>query len=185
MAETKKISKKSFFEVNSSITSTKISLYATSPSELNGKIVLLDLTRMLRGKNLQLKLRIKEETGVLTSEPISVELLGSYIRRMIRGGIDYVEDSFEAECKDKKAIIKPFMITRKKVSRAVRQQIREISKKHLEAYLKARTTGEMFNELITNKVQRELSLKIKRVYPLALFEIRIFKVVEEKQKPAT
>jgi len=104
---TKKGTKKEFFEVVTPVTSTKISLYAAAPEELNGKVVTIDLTRSLRGKSFIMKMRVKAEGEKLTAEPMGLELAGSYIRRMFRKGADYVEDSFEMECRDGKAIIKP------------------------------------------------------------------------------
>ncbi|MDP3881469.1 MAG: hypothetical protein Q8Q31_01170 [Nanoarchaeota archaeon] len=181
MAKSKKIAKKTFFDVKAPITSAKISLYASSLEELDGKIITLDLTRSLRGKSFELKLKVKKDQDSLTSEPIGLELMGSYIRKMIRGGTDYVEDSFKVESKDGLVIVKPFMITRKKVSRGVRNKIREATKKHLESHIKTRTTKELFNEVITNKIQKDLSLKIKKIYPLALCELRTLKIVEEKK----
>lgn len=180
MAKSGKIQKKVFFEVTSQLTAAKIHLYGASAQELNGKIVKIDLTRSLRGKSLELKLRVKAEGDKLSGEPISLELMGSYIRRAFRKGADYVEDSFIADCKDAKAIIKPFMLTRNKVSRAVRKRLRDVTKDYLLGYLKTRTTKEIFTEIMTNKIQKELSLKLKKVYPLALCEIRIFEVIDEK-----
>jgi len=181
MAESKKIVKRAFFEVKVPMTAAKISLYGHSAESLAGKTIKLDLTRSLRGKNLELKLKIKNESGVLVGEPVSLELVGSYIRKMFRTGIDYVEDSFTAECKDEKVLIKPFMLTRNKVSRAVRNDLRKTARQHLEGHLKTRAAKEVFNEIITNKLQRELSLKLKKVYPLALCEIRVFTILEEKK----
>ena len=177
MAEGKKNIKKSFFEVKAPFTATKIQIYGNSAEEMEGKVVKLDLTRSLRGKSLELKMKIKNENGVLTAEPVSVELVGSYVRRMMRAGADYVEDSFNAECKDVKVVIKPFMITRNKVSRAVRAELRNTAKKHLESYLKTRTSKEIFADITTNKIQKDLSLKLKKIYPLALCEIRIFRLI--------
>lgn len=177
----KKNAKKQFFDVKSGITSTKIQLYATSKEELVGRAVILDLTRNLRGKNLVLKLKVNMENGELAANPVSISLAGSYIRRMMRTGIDYVEDSFDAELRDGKARIKSFMITRNKVSRAVRNELRNEAKKFVESYVKARTQREVFSEIMANKIQRDLSLKLKKVYPLALCEIRFFEVVSEKK----
>ena len=179
--KSKKIVKKTFFEVNAPVTSTKIHLFGGSKEELIGKVVKLDLTRNLRGKSLELKMRVKVQDDKLTSEPISLELAGSYIRRMMRKGADYVEDSFEAECKDGKVVIKPFMITRNKVSRAIRKSLRESARKNLTAHLTTRTFEEVFSEITANKIQRELSLKLKKIYPLALCEIRVFRLIEEKK----
>ena len=127
---------------------------------------------------MELKLRVKIVDDKLEGKPISLELAGSYIRRMIRKGTDYIEDSFETECKDKKVVVKLFLITRNKVSRAIRKALRENARKNLESYLKTRSTEEMFSEIMTNKTQKDLSLKLKKIYPLALCEIRIFRIVE-------
>jgi ribosomal protein S3AE len=172
----KKGVKKAFFDIKAPITATKIQLYGASAEELNGKVVKLDLTRSLKGKNFELKLRVKNTPEGLEGEPISIELIGSYIRRTMRTGIDYVEDSFVAEMKDGKARVKPFMIARNKVSRAVRRELRNNSRKFLEEYMKARTVKEVFADITTNKVQKELFVKLKKVYPLAFCEIRVFEL---------
>jgi len=103
------------------------------------------------------------------------------MRKVVRKGTDYVEDSFEAECRDMNALVKPFLITRKKVSRAVRNALGEEAKSFLKGYVKVRTVKELFEEIITNKLQRQLSLKLKKIYPLALCEIRIFEIAGAKR----
>jgi ribosomal protein S3AE len=173
----KKGMKKGFFDVRTPITATRIQLYGSSLEELEGKIVKLDLTRSLKGKNFELRLKVAKKENVLEAEPISIELLGSYIRRMMRLGIDYVEDSYVAEMKDGKARIKPFMITRNKVSRAVRKELKDTGRKFVESYIKTRDSKEVFEDILTNKIQKELFLKLKKIYPLALCEIRIFELV--------
>jgi|SRR3990172_3352596 len=173
----KKGAKKGFFEVRTPLTATKIQLYGSSADELVGKVVKLDLTRSLKGKNFELRLRtLKSSDGGLEAEPISLELAGSYIRRMMRLGIDYVEDSFVAEMRDGKGRFKPFMITRNKVSRSVRNELRNTAKKFVESYAKTRATREIFTDIITNKLQKELFIRLKKIYPLALCEIRVFEL---------
>lgn len=178
----KREAKKSFFEVKAPMTSTKISLYAPTAESLHGKVITLDLTRSLRGKNLVLRMRVVPDSEGLAADPISIELVGSYIRRMVRKGTDYVEDSFTVVCKDGSVVIKPFMITRNKVSRAIRRELRNRAREHLTAHATMRTTKELFTELISNKIQKELSLKLKKVYPLALCEIRYFGLAKQKQE---
>ena len=181
ITKAKKGAKKGFFEVRTPLTATKIQLYGSSAEDLDGRVVKLDLTRSLKGKNFEFRLRAKNNEGILEAEPIGLELIGSYIRRMMRLGIDYVEDSFVAEMKDGKARVKPFMITRNKVSRAVRNELRNTTKKFVEAYLKMRVSKEVFTDIITNKLQKELFIRLKKIYPLALCEIRIFELVNEKK----
>jgi ribosomal protein S3AE len=178
----KKNLKKGFYEVKAPMTSTSISLYSTSPEALEGRTVKLDLTKNLRGKSLELKLRIKLVDGELIAEPEAVELVGSYIRKVVRTGTDYCEDSFKTDCRDSKVQIKPFLITRKRVSRGILNALRKNTKEFLEAYLKTRTAQEIFSEIISNKLQKQLSLRLKKVYPLALCEIRVFEILEQKEE---
>ncbi len=183
MAESKKIQKRAFYEVKAPLTASKIHLYGTSPQALEGKIVTLDLTRSLRGKSLILKLKVHVVGETLEAAPVGLELAGSYVRRAIRKGTDYVEDSFTTSCKDELVVVKPFLLTRKKVSRALRNALRSAAREFLEGYLKIHSTKEAFTDIMTNKVQKELSLKLKKIYPLALCEIRFFKIVEPQIAP--
>ena len=176
----KRGAKKSFYEVKAPLTAAKIHLYSTGLEELDGRIVKLDLSKSLRGKAFELKLKVEVEGEDLEGVPVSLALAGSYIRRVMRRGTDYVEDSFESECRDSKAKVKPFFITRHKVSRAVRRALRNLARKELGSYLKTRTSREIFSEIMANKLQRQLSIKLRKIYPLALCEIRVFEILEEK-----
>ena len=178
----KKGVRKKFYEVKVPLTSAKVDLYGESTEELDGHIVKVDLTRSLRGKSFELRLKVKAKGDKLEAEPLSLKLVMSYIRRIMRKGVDYVEDSFEMECRDFAIKVKPFLITRKKVSRAVRRALRETAKKHLGARLKVRTAEEIFSDIMANKLQKDLSIKLKKIYPLAFCEIRIFEVIGEKKK---
>jgi ribosomal protein S3AE len=181
-AALKKGAKKGFFEVMAPLTATKISLYSGSPDELVGKVAKIDLTRSLKGKNFELKFKVfKNEKGLLEGEPISLWLAGSYVRRMMRTGIDYVEDSFVAECKERKVRVKPFLIARNKVSRAVRRELRNMTRKFIESYVKTRSAKESLVDITTNKLQKELFLKLKVIYPLSFCEIRAFEILSEKK----
>jgi len=179
-AQSKKTVKKTFFEFTAPLTSTPIHLYGSSAEEFIGRTVKIDLTKNLRGKNLELKLRLKVNDGKLLGIPESLELGIAYIRRVMRKGTDYVEDSFVAECRDVSVRVKPFLLTRKRVSREILKRLREETKKNLESHLKTRNAEEIFSEIITNKLQKQLSIKLKKIYPLALCEIRVFERVNKK-----
>ncbi|MEK6855644.1 MAG: hypothetical protein AABX66_00630 [Nanoarchaeota archaeon] len=183
MAEQQKSKKKlvnKFFEVKAPLTSSKISLYGSSAESFQGKVVRIDLTRVLRGKNAELLLKLNVHGEDIEGEPISLNVFGSYIRRMMRGGIDYVEDSFDAECKDAFLTIKPFIITRKKVPRSLRNALRVEAQNYLKSICVPRTSLELFGDLMSNKIQKDLSLKLKKLYPLAFCEIRAFQIKRKK-----
>ena len=173
----KKAVKKSFFEVSAPLTSTKIQLYAPSPQDLNGRTVKIDLTKSLRGKNLELKIRVKNEGEKLIGIPESMKLASTYVRRVVRKGTDYSEDSIATACRDMEVKIKPLMVTRRRVSKKVLSALRESARKQLISHLKTRDAEEIFSEIIANKLQKQLAVKLKKIYPLALCEIRMFEIL--------
>lgn len=184
----KKNIKKKFFPIESRITATKIQLYAGSEEELMGRVVTLDLTKSLRGKAFELRLKVKADKENLVAEPISLQLFQSYVRRVVRKGTDYAEDSFEVNSRDGVLRIKPLLVTRKRVSRLILNLLRENAKATIIAYAKIRDNKEIFADITTNKLQKTLVQKLKKIYPLALCEIRAIKLIkevepEEAEKP--
>jgi len=155
-------------------------LQAFESKEIEGRFINYDLTRMLKGKSVMLRLKVKTDGEKLTSIPQQIKIMPYFLKRMVRKGTNYVEDSFSTECKDAKIRIKPFLVTRRKVSRAVRKALREKAREELTNYIKDKQSEELFSELLRNNLQRELSLKLKKIYPLSLCEIRILKIEEFK-----
>lgn len=183
MAQAKKRQK--FFDVSIPILEKETQLYGYGLKDLEGRYIKYDLTRLLRGKSILLQLKVKIQGDKAVAEPRELKVMPYFIRRMMRKGTNYVEDSFSAECKDAQVRIKPFFITRKKVSRAVRKALREGAKEELINYVKNKSVNVLFEEIMKNQIQKPLSLKLKKIYPLSLCEIRVFKVekyLESKEK---
>ena len=173
--------KQKFFDVNMPIIQKDTQLYGYDIKEFDGKTITYDLTRLLRGKGILLKLKVKVEGDKAIAEPKELKVMPYFIRRMIRKGTNYIEDSFSAECKDAVLRIKPFLITRKKVSKAVRKALREKAKGELIDYVKTRDIKTLFDEIMKNKIQKFLSLKLKKIYPLSLCEIRFFAIENQEE----
>jgi len=112
MAQTKK--RKKFFDVNIPLIKKETQLYAYEIKDLDGRFIKYDLTRMLRGKSVLLRLEIKVEGDNATAIPIEMKLMPYFLRRMVRKGTNYVEDSFSTKCKNAQIKIKPFLITRRR-----------------------------------------------------------------------
>jgi len=174
--------KKRFFDVEIPIINKETQLQAFELKELDGRFLKYDLTRTLRGKSSLLQLKVVVQGEKATTIPKQLKLMPYYLRKMVRKGTNYVEDSFSTDCKDAQLRIKPFLITRRKVSRAVRKALREKARAELIKYAKANTTQQIFEDLLKNQLQKSLSLKLKKVYPLSLCEIRILKVEKEKEE---
>src|SRR4030042_6605796 len=109
--------KKRFFEVDIPIINKQTQLQAYELEELKGRDIPYDLTRILKGKNLIMHFKVKIEDNKAIAYPKKTQVLPCYIRRMMRKGTNYVEDSFTAQSKDNQMRVKPFLITRRKVSR--------------------------------------------------------------------
>ena len=178
--------KKRFYNVEIPLIEKTTQLQAYEPKDLDGRHIKYDLTRILKGKSMLLtsKISVKDEEAKVISKEI--KLMAFYLKRLTRKGTSYVEDSFSTNCKNGKLRIKPFLVTRKKVSRRVGRALREMIKKELIEYVKDKDSESLFDEILKNKLQKTLSLKLKKIYPLSVCEIRVLKVeefFEELEKP--
>jgi len=174
--------KKRFFNVEIPLINKTTQLQGYEIKDLNDRFIKYDLTRMLKGKSVLLSVKTKLEGDEITTTPREIRLMPYYLKRMVRKGTNYVEDSFSTECKDSQIRIKPFLITRRKVSRAVRKALREMIKKELIEYSKEKSTIEIFEDLLRGQLQKNLSIKLKKIYPLSLCEIRVLKVEKDLTK---
>jgi len=170
------VRRKKFQSVEIPLIRTKIELVGNSPEELKDKTIKLDLTRQLKGKGVEAIVKIKIENKKAVAYPKKIKLMSYFIRRMIRKRISYVEDSFETPSQESIIKIKPFLITRKTVSRSVRKALRNRCKNWIEDYVAERTDNEIFDEILSNQMQRPLSLALKKTYPLSLCEIRVLEI---------
>jgi ribosomal protein S3AE len=136
------------------------------------------MTRKLRGIGCEFIFQIKVDKEQMNIIPKRIHIFGFFIRRLIRAGTDYVEDSFDVTCKDAIIKVKPFMITRKKVHKKVRKALREEAKKEIIESMKEKTYEEIFVELLQDNFQKVLSKKLKKIYPLSFFDIRDIYVVK-------
>ena len=157
-------------------------LQAYEIKELGDRFIRYDMTRILKGKSAILTFGTKVDSDEVQTVPIELRLLPYYLRRMVRRGTNYVEDSFLTDGKNSKVRIKPFLVTRRKVSRAVRKTLRNRAREELMLWAKDLTDEKMFDEILRGKVQKELSLKLKKIYPLSLCEIRVLKVEGNNEK---
>ena len=174
------IEKKKFLPVQIPLLNREIELLAHSNEELDKRFIKIDLTPDLKGKNIELRMKVILKEGKPTAEPVEVYLMGSYIRRIMRKGTDYVEDSFALKCKDQNIIVKPFLITRKKVSRKVKAALRDTARNAFLEYAAPKSFDEITMDMISNRIQREISIKLKKIYPLGVCEIRFLGIIAER-----
>jgi ribosomal protein S3AE len=168
--------KKRFFSIELPLIKKETQLQAYELKELGNRVIKYDLTRILKGKNIIITFTTEFKDEQIKTIPKEIKLLSYYIRRMMRKGTSYVEDSFSISCKDAQVRIKPFLITRRKVPRKIRNALRLKSREELINYIKNKTSEELFDEILKNTLQKNLNAKLKKIYPLSLCEIRVFAV---------
>ena len=174
MAKQKK--KKKFFDVEIPLIGKTTQLIGYEISDLQNRFIKYDLTRLLKGKSMLLTLKTDVKEEKVSTTPKKLILMPYFLKRAVRKGTNYVEDSFSADCKDGTIRIKPFLVTRRKVSRAVRKALREKAREELINHVKDKTLEQIFDDIIKNQLQKPLSLILKKIYPLSTCEIRVLQV---------
>lgn len=173
--------KKKFWKVSIPLIRKETDLYSYSLEDIDGRYIKYDLTRLLRGKSVMLQVKVVVKGDEATTIPKGIQLMPYYVKRLVRKGTNYVEDSFQTNSKDSRVIVKPFLVTRRKVSRAVRKALREKAREELIQYIGERSIEEVFQDILRGSLQKTLSMKLKKIYPLSVCEIRNIKVKETSE----
>jgi len=173
--------KKKYFDVKIEIFNTLIPLLSFKKEELINKTITFDLTRILRGKSCEAKFLVKEKNDELIGEIYAIRMPSFYVTRLIGRGSSIVEDSFVLKIKDASLRIKPFLITRRKVHRSVRKALRNKAREFIKKTIENKARTEVFQDIIASNLQKMLSKKLKKVYPIAVCEIRAVKVEKSKK----
>jgi ribosomal protein S3AE len=176
--------RKKFINVELPIVKETLPVLGT-PEELHKKTIKLDLSRKLKGKGLEVVFLIINKDNKLIGYPKDLTLMRSYVQRIMRKRVNYVEDSVPISCKDISGRIKPFLITRKKVSRAIRNNLRKTAREFLIEYAKTKTYLQLAESIIYGEIQKDMYPKLKKVYPLSLCEIRILETKQIEQADLT
>ncbi len=150
-----------------------------SPESLENRNIKLDLTRKMRGKGLEVIFKLIKQDNKMIAIPRKLALMKFYLKRMMRKRISYVEDSFKTKTDDVEITIKPFLITRKKVSRVVRKNLRQTAREFLIEYAKSVTYLELCEDILNGNLQKQMLPRLKKVYPLSLCEIRVLETNSE------
>lgn len=172
--------KKKFIDVKLVPLLVTVPLLALKEEDLVGRVVKLDLTKFLKGKGAEAKFLIVKQDDKVFGDIFSFEMYPSYIRRLIGHNTSIVEDSFVVKAQDSNLRMKLFLITRKKVHRSVRNALRLGAKEFLEKAIGDKTKEKIFQAVISGILQRQLSKKLKKTYPLAVCELRVVKVEKIK-----
>ncbi|MEM3405511.1 MAG: hypothetical protein QW117_00880 [Candidatus Pacearchaeota archaeon] len=147
-------------------------VFIINRERFNNVSLKLDITRKLKGKGCEIIFKIDSVKDGLKIDPKRIRIYGFFIRRLIRKGTDYVEDSFDAKCKNADLRVKPLLITRRKVHKNVKKSLRKKVKEEIINYFKDKNYEEIFSDLLKDNFQKNLSKRLRKIYPLSFCDIR-------------
>jgi len=148
------------------------------PKQLLGRNIdvnLMVLTNDPKKQNVKLKFKVKEVKGEkVEAEVIGYELNTSHVRRVVRRGSEKIDDSFLVETKDNiKYRIKPLLLTRYETKRSILSAIKVKMREIAVENFKKNDSVAMLNSIVSNSFQREAKDAIKKIYPIAICEVRM------------
>ncbi len=151
---------------------------AERPDDLIGRKLVVNLMTFMndpKKQNISLEFKI---VGVKDSSSVC-DLIGyrvskSYTKRVVRKSVDKMEDSFRVQSKDNISyLIKPFMVTRYPCQRSHLTRIQQVIRARVVDYFKTLDSKQVFSQVISNSLQIELRSLARKVFPVAISEIRV------------
>jgi len=156
--------------------------YVAEPSLLVGRKLTLNLANLtgdIKQQGISLKFvisSINDSVGI--ADVIGYEASSSQLRRLVRRGVERMDDSIKCETSDGRAlIIKPFAVTRTSTSKHKLSQMRAYLRDAIINEVKKYTFDELVKMIISNKLQTLLKSGVKKIYPLKALEIRKLLIV--------
>ncbi len=187
-----KIIKKDWFPIQSSkeFDSTFLGeAYVIGPELLMGRhltVNLANLTGDIRQQGINLKFKVNlVEDGAGVAEIIGYEASSSQLRRLVRRGIDRMDDSLECVTSQGQRIrVKPFAVTKTATSKGKLSLIRALLRKAIVEEAAKNNFDGLVKLVISNQFQTSLKSVAKKVFPLKSLEIRRMDIVGVGEKPA-
>ena len=153
-----------------------------SASDLVGRIVsvnLMSLTNDIKLQHITLKFKIiGADNDKATADLIGFEIIPPAIRRLVRRGVDRIDDSFICETVDNKKIrVKPFILTKSYARGLVGNRLRKAMIDYIAKEAKKVTFDDLVKNLLGNKFQTSIKAELKKIYPIKSCEIKSVSVV--------
>ena len=140
---------------------------------------LMNLTDDPKKQNFNIAFKVTKIDGdKALADVIGYEMLLAHVKRVMRKGVEKIEDSFIGQSKDDiKVQVKPMLLTKNKVKHSTLTAIRRITREFVIDNLKKQTYEDFMGSVMFNKVQKQLKENVNKIYPIVVCEFRIVKKV--------
>lgn len=188
MAVKSKIKKKRWFQIaasqhfNNRVFGETI---AEDPANLAGRTVtvsMMNLTGEMKRQNINITFEITNvNEDKARTEIRKYKLTPASIKRYVRKGKNRLDLSFTCDTADGKTVtIKPFFLTVRTTGGAHLTLLRKEAAKLIKEAIKNTKYHDLFTNIITNRFQREIRMKLNKIYPLKSCEIRVLELKKKK-----
>ena len=157
--------------------------YVASPSMLLNRHLTMNLANLtgdIKQQGISLRFVISEvsdEAGI--ASVISYEASPSQLRRLVRRGVEILNDSISCTTADNRKVrVKPFAVTKTQTSKRKLTVMRVYLRKALKDEVGKHNFDELIRSVVGNKLQVSLKEGLKKIYPVRALEIRKFELTE-------
>ena len=152
---------------------------AEEPAELMGRHLHLNLMTLIndpKKQSITVHFAITEIKGdVAIASLVHYSLNNSFLKRLVRKTSNKMEESFLITTRDSHLCrIKPVLFTRNKVNNSTLTSLRKKAEEHLRQIFTQYSLVELFQLIISNKLQMEMKTALKKIYPISSCEIKTF-----------
>lgn len=113
----------------------------------------------------------------MTTKITGLKLLPPSIKRMVRRGKDRLDLTIKVNTSDNHTVtIKPLVLTKTNAKGSIKTAIHQFVKAYAIKTIAKMTYDNLFKEVIGHQFQKGLYGRLKKIYPIALCEIRYLKL---------
>ncbi len=145
-------------------------------------INLMNLTGDIKKQNTVAKFVINNiGEGKLYADIVGYHIMPTAVKRMVRRKVAKILMSFIVKTADSKKVrIKPLVLTRGAAKQSVLTRIRKKTEESLKTLAEKTKFENIFQEIISHKLQMGFKKQLGKIFPIRSFEIRMLNIVEEK-----
>jgi len=159
--------------------------HVEDPNTLIGRKVKVNLMSYMgspKNRKFNVKFLITDLNGGSANTRIcGFETQPTALKMVVKKGSDRVDHTFNIKTKNKESlIIKPIITTRRNVSAAVKTSIRKLFEELITKEANRLSTDQIFNDVIFQKIQRNLKKELSKIYPIKGISIKKMDLVIPK-----
>ncbi len=160
--------------------------HVVEPKQALGKTVVASLAS-LTGDSQKQQANLKFVINKVSAEKLGTDVVAyilspSSVKRLVRRSKKKMDDSFIAQSQDgKKVRLKYVLIAKGKAKGSVTAALRRQAREFLAKETSSQSLDSLFQALIQHRVQKGLSMALKKTYPLAVAELRWVELVKDEK----